>query len=350
MRLPNEDELSNLDALHKIASILEEDGAFDEAEFVNDLFLKMSAKKKKKKSGKNVPNNPSLWAECKAWAKRTFDVYPSAYANGAAAKRYKSKGGTWRKADSELNTRLAQVNIVNQSTMYDGQFDTSETETPDTTEDLSDDEVTSLANEIRTLDEEADIELRQHNYSRVSDIISEIETIQNRNPEVADLAKTVLDRLRTFVRVGNEVNQTQKKEKIQIPEGFRANPLQFIKENIFPEYGNQVDIQPQELEKLITYVKNNEPKMLSSYELELYSIWKAAKAANPEASLKTYESANNALYRIMKQLDKESTTPTIGKIDLGQINKKLLNMNLDKQIYNLAIEIARLKANGYYYK
>jgi hypothetical protein len=47
---------------------------------------------------KNVPNNPSLWASCKAWAKRTYDVYPSAYANGAAAKRYKSKGGTWRKA------------------------------------------------------------------------------------------------------------------------------------------------------------------------------------------------------------------------------------------------------------
>jgi len=47
---------------------------------------------------KNVPNNPSLWASCKAWAKRTYDVYPSAYANGAAAKRYKSKGGTWRKS------------------------------------------------------------------------------------------------------------------------------------------------------------------------------------------------------------------------------------------------------------
>jgi len=47
---------------------------------------------------KNVPNDPSLWASCKAWAKRTYDVYPSAYANGGAAKRYKSKGGTWRKA------------------------------------------------------------------------------------------------------------------------------------------------------------------------------------------------------------------------------------------------------------
>jgi hypothetical protein len=47
---------------------------------------------------KNVPNNPSLWASCKAWARNTYDVYPSAYANGAASKRYKKKGGTWRKA------------------------------------------------------------------------------------------------------------------------------------------------------------------------------------------------------------------------------------------------------------
>jgi hypothetical protein len=39
-------------------------------------------------------------------------VYPSAYANGAAAKRYKSKGGGWKKASSESNLRLAQVVTV----------------------------------------------------------------------------------------------------------------------------------------------------------------------------------------------------------------------------------------------
>lgn len=81
--------------LHEVISELENKKAFVEAAQLNELFLKTAAKKKSKK--KNVPNNPSLWAECKAWAKRTFDVYPSAYANGAAAKRYKSKGGTWRK-------------------------------------------------------------------------------------------------------------------------------------------------------------------------------------------------------------------------------------------------------------
>ena len=87
-----------LDTLHKIASFLENNGSEDLAEEVHDVFVKVSAKKKKKSSGKNVPNNPSLWSSCKAWAKSTFDVYPSAYANGAAAKRYRSKGGTWRKA------------------------------------------------------------------------------------------------------------------------------------------------------------------------------------------------------------------------------------------------------------
>jgi len=46
---------------------------------------------------KNSPTNPKLWASSLAWAKSRYDVCPSAYCNGAAAKHYKSKGGGWRK-------------------------------------------------------------------------------------------------------------------------------------------------------------------------------------------------------------------------------------------------------------
>lgn len=87
-----------LAAIHDIASHLEENGFVREASELTDVLIAVAAKKKKKSSGKNVPNNPSLWASCQAWAKRTFDVHPSAYSNGAASKRYKAKGGTWRKA------------------------------------------------------------------------------------------------------------------------------------------------------------------------------------------------------------------------------------------------------------
>lgn len=86
---------STLNKIHKLASRLEDINMSEEANILSDLFIRIAKKKSKKK--KNTPNNPSLWSECKAWAKRTFDVYPSAYANGAAAKRYKSKGGTWSK-------------------------------------------------------------------------------------------------------------------------------------------------------------------------------------------------------------------------------------------------------------
>lgn len=581
MRLPNEDELSNLDALHKIASILEEDGAFEEAEFVNDLFLKMSAKKKKKKSGKNVPNNPSLWAECKAWAKRTFDVYPcvpldsmaltkkgwaeysdlnigdeiltynqskdklewkpvvnlhfhedaptlslkklqtnfkvrctpdhkwvlktpnvkypdnlveaknitkrmnlktaaeivddvnenlnlsnwrkgddwvenilrmskaqleaffaagivydgndkglsslnrstygfsqkntnhgeameiaavllgyrvsfvqkmhneemkswtfikrdsestgnliieedlncdvwcpqtenntwvmkqgriititgnSAYANGAAAKRYKSKGGTWRKADSESNTRLAQVNVVNQSTMYDGQFDVSETETPDTTEDLTDDEVTSLANEIRTLDEEADTELRQHNYSRVSEIISEIETIQNQNPEIASLAKTVLDRLRTFLRVSQETSKGTQKVTYHTPIGFEDNPFESIKRYVFNDNWDLLDgfMEYRKANDISFNNKNIDDKYVYSF----YKMMKAIKAANPDASLSDYNLANQAIYEIFKG----KPQPDINQDNIVSISNKLRNkFKNDSRLINLALEIVRQK-------
>ena len=49
----------------------------------------------KKKGDKMVP---TLWSKAKSLAKSKFDVYPSAYANGWAAKWYKSKGGGWKKA------------------------------------------------------------------------------------------------------------------------------------------------------------------------------------------------------------------------------------------------------------
>lgn len=45
---------------------------------------------------KNCPTDPAKWSASKAAAKAKFDVYPSAYANGWAAKNYKSKGGGWK--------------------------------------------------------------------------------------------------------------------------------------------------------------------------------------------------------------------------------------------------------------
>jgi hypothetical protein len=50
---------------------------------------------------KNTPTNPKLWAKWKAKAKAKFDVYPSAYANGWAAKGYKSEGGGWKSVSEE---------------------------------------------------------------------------------------------------------------------------------------------------------------------------------------------------------------------------------------------------------
>ena len=45
---------------------------------------------------KSFPIDAGKWAASKAAAKKKFDVYPSAYANGWAAKNYKGKGGTWK--------------------------------------------------------------------------------------------------------------------------------------------------------------------------------------------------------------------------------------------------------------
>ena len=57
---------------------------------------------------KNVPTNPSKWSYYKSQAKKKFDVYPSAYANAWAAKKYKAAGGGWKKE------QIGEYDVVNQ--------------------------------------------------------------------------------------------------------------------------------------------------------------------------------------------------------------------------------------------
>lgn len=57
----------------------------------------------------NKPNNPSLWSKAKSLAKEKYDVYPSAYANGWAAKWYKDNGGTWRKAEYGMEIPIMNI-------------------------------------------------------------------------------------------------------------------------------------------------------------------------------------------------------------------------------------------------
>jgi hypothetical protein len=65
--------------------------------FSDDYIKKSNSEKKGMTEGENKPTNPKLWSRAKSMAKSKFDVYPSAYANGWAAKWYKSKGGGWKK-------------------------------------------------------------------------------------------------------------------------------------------------------------------------------------------------------------------------------------------------------------
>jgi hypothetical protein len=46
---------------------------------------------------RNIPTSPEKWARAKSAARSKFKVYPSAYANLWAAKKYKSMGGGWKK-------------------------------------------------------------------------------------------------------------------------------------------------------------------------------------------------------------------------------------------------------------
>ena len=85
-----------LNSLHKMAMLFEDNGNEELANELHDVFLKLSAKKKKSKKKKNKPIDPALYSRCKSEIKKKFDVWPSAYGSMALAKLYKSRGGTYR--------------------------------------------------------------------------------------------------------------------------------------------------------------------------------------------------------------------------------------------------------------
>jgi homospermidine synthase len=60
---------------------------------IDDKDMVMMEGRKKK----NVATNKKLWQQSLSWAKQRYEVCPSAYCNGAAVKRYNSKGGKWKK-------------------------------------------------------------------------------------------------------------------------------------------------------------------------------------------------------------------------------------------------------------
>ena len=96
-----------LENINIVISELEEAQLFKEAEDLHNLFMKTAGKKKKSK-GKNVPNDPALYSRCKSEAKKKFDVWPSAYGSAYLVKLYKSRGGTFRKSNSNNNVKLGQ--------------------------------------------------------------------------------------------------------------------------------------------------------------------------------------------------------------------------------------------------
>ncbi|MFZ9249203.1 MAG: DUF5661 family protein [Candidatus Nanopelagicales bacterium] len=79
----------------------------EELSLTDKILLEMEAEVLNEK---NVPTNPSLWSKMKAKAKAKFDVYPSAYANGWAAKEYKKAGGEWKSANESVSIEDANGN------------------------------------------------------------------------------------------------------------------------------------------------------------------------------------------------------------------------------------------------
>ena len=73
--------------MNEVNADFQEDDMYD-----NEEMMMQEGRKKK-----NVATNKKLWQQSLSWARQRYEVCPSAYCNGAAVKRYNSKGGKWTK-------------------------------------------------------------------------------------------------------------------------------------------------------------------------------------------------------------------------------------------------------------
>jgi hypothetical protein len=76
----------------------------------------------------------ALWGRAKAEAKKKFDVYPSAYANGWAVKWYKERGGKWKTVEGEV---IEDILIAKKKTERDVHSKKPKLESADVMEDLA---------------------------------------------------------------------------------------------------------------------------------------------------------------------------------------------------------------------
>lgn len=94
-KLVNEEsvKVSNRNSNGSIVTTIKEVSELNEEE----IALYEFGKKFETLMEKNCPTDSSKWSSYKSQAKKKFKVYPSAYANGWAAKKYKAAGGGWKK-------------------------------------------------------------------------------------------------------------------------------------------------------------------------------------------------------------------------------------------------------------
>jgi len=94
-KLVNEEsvKISNRSSNGSIVTTIKEVSELNEEE----IALYEFGKKFETLMEKNCPTDSSKWSSYKSQAKKKFKVYPSAYANGWAAKKYKAAGGGWKK-------------------------------------------------------------------------------------------------------------------------------------------------------------------------------------------------------------------------------------------------------------
>ena len=300
-----------------------------------DLFQPLTEKKKKPK-----PTNPDKWAYAKSEAKKKFDVYPSAYANAWAAKKYKELGGGWRmgedidEAEGEQSASASERSINDQ--VYVNLMRKAQ-ELPVTGLNRDERIKLALAKSVnKALDNTKKLQQATDNLERELDDVENQQdsdtATKDANVQQAPAAQSEIQK--TINNVTNKVNQEI--EKIKDPK--QKQELKSEADKI-KQLARTSQLSNKDVEKINKEVKSKEKNGFTAQELKRV-VDTVAQQAKQTKQEKTAQQQTQVVQKsvdpdVKKQIDTLNTVVAdVVQPQLGKLNQDLQDLDSESEYYD----------------
>ena len=289
---------------------------------------------------KNVPTSPEKWAQAKSQAKAKFDVYPSAYANGWASKKYKEMDGGWKSVSeakdeqeygyegdmalNQLKTLVRCAEMIEEMLKPDTDLpewvQSKITLATDYIQTAADYLYSEMKEEVESIEEISD-NLAGNYLKKVNDnLIKKVgfkpDLYNHLEPKRQKGATRALDRLMKPVKEENKPEQDTPAKASLMKRSEK--PTAYVHEGAF----KQMDIDRQETERLAARKKSGAWSVEGKWKVSPGTVTDKSGAKHTPMSRARDLARAAAKQKMAEQSNVQPNPFTVPEIDIGKAPKK----------------------------